>query len=113
MQLPTAMPGALPGTRVVSAEQRAPDQGGLFKDTGLVQSKDTGGVGTAQLHPCIAEFCVFHFENSSRTILKSYMCRSCSEATTHRPKCDILCLVQTTVNCHLGTSQVMHAFAAM
>lgn len=51
MQLPTAMPGALPGTRLVSAEQRAPDQGGLFKDVGLVHNKDTGGVGTADLHP--------------------------------------------------------------
>lgn len=50
LQLPTTMPG----TRVVSAEQRKPDQGGLFKDTGLTRSKDTGGVGTAHPYPTSA-----------------------------------------------------------
>ena len=54
MQLPTAVPGMLPGTRVVSAEQRTPDQGGLFKDTGLTRSKDTGGIGNVHLQLKIA-----------------------------------------------------------
>ena len=50
LQLPTAMSG----TRVVSAEQRKPDQGGLFQNTGLARSKDTGGVGAAHLSPTTA-----------------------------------------------------------
>ncbi len=74
VQLPTAMPGSLPGTRVVSAEQSQPDQGGLFKDTGLVQSKDTGGVGVTQhhLHPRVAS--LLHIENSPRTDI----CHACT-----------------------------------
>ena len=76
MQLPTAMPGTLPGTRVVSAEQRAPDQGGLFKDTGLVHNKDTGGVGTADPHPPLPSLlhhvhrpdCTHHFPSCTRTL---------------------------------------------
>ena len=53
-QLPTGMPRSLPGMRVVSAEQQKPDQGGMFKDTGLTRSRDTGGIGDAPLISCTA-----------------------------------------------------------
>ncbi len=54
LQLPTGMPRSLPGMRVVSAEQQKPDQGGMFKDTGLTRTRDTGGVGDAPLISCTA-----------------------------------------------------------
>lgn len=36
-----------PGARVVSAEPRKPEQGGLFQDVGLTRAKDTGGIGAS------------------------------------------------------------------
>ena len=38
-----------PGARVVSAEPRKPEQGGLFQDVGLTRAKDTGGIGASTL----------------------------------------------------------------
>ena len=48
-QAPARAAPAPPGARVVSAEPRKPEQGGLFQDVGLTRAKDTGGIGASTL----------------------------------------------------------------
>ena len=44
-QAPTRAAPLPPGARMVSAEPRKPEQGGLFQGVGLTRAKDTGGIG--------------------------------------------------------------------
>ena len=57
-QAPTRAAPPPPGARVVSAEPRKVEQGGLFQDVGLTRAKDTGGIGESTFLLCISCDCM-------------------------------------------------------